>query len=173
MTYQKSCSVAGAVDARGLHRLVRDHLQRRQHHEHGEREPFPGVGDGDGPQRGVGIGDQRADRQADEFEGSMQRADIGRVDDLPDQGDDDRRQHHRDQERRACRLEDRRAGVEQQGDAEADGQLQQHRRRRQLDLDPDRVGEAGVVDGFDVVARADLRSPTLCRAWSGRAASGW
>jgi hypothetical protein len=74
----------------------------------------------------------------------MHGADVGCVDDLPDDGDDDRRQHHGDQEHRAQRLQEPRAHVEQQGEAKADQELQQDGPEGELDLHPDRVVEARV-----------------------------
>ena len=133
-------------------RLVRDHLQGRQHHQHGEGEPLPGLGEGDGPQGRRGIGDQGGDRVAQELEQAVEGAHVGRVDHLPDHGDDDGRQDHGHQECRADRLEEGRARVQQQGYAQAHQELHGNTRHRQAELGADRAQEA-LVDGEILVVR--------------------
>ena len=75
-------------------------------------------------EREVGIGDERGHRQADEGHEAVERADVDGVHDPPQDADDDRRQHHGDEEARARQLAYARAAVEQQRHAEPDQQLQ-------------------------------------------------
>ena len=125
--------------------LLRHHLQRRQDHQHGEGKPLPGVGDDDGGERPIGVGDQRRQLPAERLQRPIERADVGRVDHFPDDGDDDRRQHHRDQKHGAQRQQQGRAQVEQQGEGKTQQKLQADGPERQLGLHPKTVVEAAIL----------------------------
>ncbi|MEH2616867.1 hypothetical protein V1285_001813 [Bradyrhizobium sp. AZCC 1620] len=116
----------GAVDQRCLGKFIRNGLQRGQHHQEGERQPFPGIGDDDRGQRKIDAGGERRHRDVEQASGVVERADVGRIDQLPDDRHHDRRQHHRDQKEGAGEFHDARLRMQQQRQQHAEQHLKQH-----------------------------------------------
>jgi len=83
--------------------------------------------------------------QADHAQAPVQDADVGGEEDLPDDGHNDRRQHHRDDEQRADRFEDARVPVQEKGRPQAEQELGEHGEEGQPELHAERIEEPAVL----------------------------
>ena len=145
----------GAIDLRRLVDVLRDRVQSGEGDEHHERGPHPDVDQQDRDQLEIVVGEPLRLRQMQRREKLIQDAVVAVQDQVPEQRQDDRAEHHRNEQDGE---DDGLAGHavperqrQHEPEHELDGDREQHEqgRRRQ------RVGVLRLAEQHRVVARAD------------------
>ena len=129
--WRKRLAGAGAVELRGLVEILRQRGEAREQDEEGEGRPLPGVDDDDRDERRGRRAEPVDAAEAERAGGEVDHAEIRREHQrAPEQADDDRRQHDRQDRDDAEEPLAARDLQDEEREAEADDELHQRRSSR-------------------------------------------